>query len=115
VADDEAIVRRAAKSALERQGYRVLLAENGREAVDLVRGAEVRLVLLDLSMPLLGGEGALDELRRVRPDVKIVLSSGFNEAEAIQRFAGQRLSGFIQKPYTAAQLAEKVKTVLEDG
>jgi len=51
----------------------------------------------------------------VRPDVKIVLSSGSNEAEAIQRFAGQRLSGFIQKPYTAAQLAEKVKTVLEDG
>jgi CheY-like chemotaxis protein len=115
VADDEAFVRRAAKSALERQGYQVLLAENGREAVDLLggRGAEVRLVLLDLAMPALGGEAALRELRRVRPDVKIVLSSGFNEAEAIQRFAGQRLSGFIQKPYTAAQLAEKIKTVLE--
>jgi CheY-like chemotaxis protein len=112
VADDEAIVRRAAKSALERQGYRVLLAENGREAVDLVRSEEVSLVLLDLTMPLLGGEDALRELWRVRPDVKIVLSSGFNEAEAIQRFAGQRLSGFIQKPYTAAQLAAKVKTVL---
>jgi CheY-like chemotaxis protein len=112
VADDEAIVRRAAKSALERQGYRVLLAENGREAVDLVRSEEVSLVLLDLTMPLLGGEAALRELRRARPDVKIVLSSGFNKAEAIQRFAGQRLSGFIQKPYTAAQLAAKVKTVL---
>jgi PAS domain S-box-containing protein len=115
VADDEAFVRRAAKSALERQGYRVLLAENGREAVELVRGAEVSLVLLDLTMPLLGGEDALRELRRVRPDIKIVLSSGFNEAEAIQRFAGQRLSGFIQKPYTATQLAEKVKMVLEAG
>jgi two-component system, cell cycle sensor histidine kinase and response regulator CckA len=114
VADDEAFVRGAAKSALERQGYRVLLAENGRRAVDLLRGhAEVGLVLLDLTMPVLGGEEALRELRRVRPQVKIVLSSGFNEAEAIQRFAGQRLSGFIQKPYTAAQLAEKIKTVLE--
>ena len=115
VADDEAFVRRAAKSALERQGYQVLLAENGREAVELLRGRgpEVSLVLLDLTMPVLGGEEALRELRRVRPDVKIVLSSGFNEAEAIQRFAGQRLSGFIQKPYTAAQVAEKIKTVLE--
>jgi CheY-like chemotaxis protein len=117
VADDEAFVRRAVKSALERQGYQVLLAENGREAVDLLRahGAEVRVVLLDLTMPLLGGEEALRELRRVRPDVSIVLSSGFNEAEAIQRFAGQRLSGFIQKPYTAAQLAEKIKMVVESA
>jgi two-component system cell cycle sensor histidine kinase/response regulator CckA len=64
-------------------------------------------------MPVLGGEAALNELRRVRPDVKIVLSSGYHEAEAIRRFAGQRLSGFIQKPYSAAQLAEKIKTVLE--
>ena len=115
MADDEAIVRRAAKGALERQGYRVLLASNGQEAVDVLRtaGGEVSLVLLDLTMPVLGGEEALRELRRVRPEVKIVLSSGFNEAEAIQRFAGQRLSGFIQKPYSAAQLAEKIKAVLE--
>jgi FixJ family two-component response regulator len=45
--------------------------------------------------------------------VKILLSSGFNEVEAMHRFAGKGLSGFIQKPYTATQLAEKVKTVLE--
>lgn len=113
VADDEAFVRRTAKSALERQGYQVLLAENGREAMDLLRGSPlVDLVLLDLTMPLLGGEEALRELRSLRPDVKIVLSSGFNEAEAIQRFAGQRLAGFIQKPYSATQLAEKVKSVM---
>jgi PAS domain S-box-containing protein len=115
VADDEALVRRTVKSALEWQGYRVLLAENGRQAVDLLRShrEEVGLVLLDLTMPLLGGEEAVRELRRVRPDVKIVLSSGIDEAEAIQRFAGQRIAGFIQKPYTAGQLAEKIKTVLE--
>jgi PAS domain S-box-containing protein len=113
VADDEAIVRRAVRSALERQGYRVLVAADGREAVDLLRTHhDVSLVLLDLTMPVLGGEEALRELRRVRPHVKVVLSSGFSEAEAIQRFGGQELSGFIQKPYTAAQLAKKVKTVL---
>jgi len=115
VADDEDIVRRTANSALERQGYRVLLATNGQEAVDLFRerGSEVALVLLDLTMPVLGGEQVLRELRRIRPAVKILLSSGFNEVEAIHRFAGKGLSGFIQKPYTATQLAEKVKTVLE--
>jgi signal transduction histidine kinase/CheY-like chemotaxis protein len=114
VADNEAVVRRAAQSALERQGYQVLLAANGDEAVDLLRarGKEVKLVLLDWAMPVLGGEEALRELRRVRPDIKILLSSGFNEAEAIQRFAGQHLAGFIQKPYTAAELAEKIKGVL---
>ena len=115
VADDEEFVRRTAKHALERQGYQVLLAENGREALGLLRerGAEISLVLLDLTMPVLGGGDALRAMQLARPGVKIVLSSGFNEAEAIQRFAGQPLSGFIQKPYTAAQLAEKIKTVLE--
>ena len=115
VADDEPIVRRAAKAALERQGYGVLLASDGREAVGLLRAhrGSVRLVLLDLTMPVLGGEEALRALREVQPDLKIVLSSGFNEAEAIQRFADERFSGFIQKPYSAAQLAEKVKAVLE--
>ena len=115
VADDEPIVRRTAKSALERQGYEVLLASNGREAVSTLmrRKEEIRLVLLDLTMPVLGGEAALAELRMVQPDIRVVLSSGYNEAEAIQRFAGHNVSGFIQKPYSAAQLAEKVKMVLE--
>jgi PAS domain S-box-containing protein len=113
VADDEEIVRRAVRGALERQGYQVLLAADGLEAVDLLRNREdVKLVLMDLTMPVLGGEEALRQLRVVRPDVKIVLSSGFNEAEAIQRFAREHLSGFIQKPYTAAQLAEKIKQVI---
>jgi CheY-like chemotaxis protein len=92
----------------------VLLAENGQEAVDLLRDPRtaVDLVLLDLTMPVLGGEAALRALQRLRPDIKILLSSGYDEDEAIQRFAGERLSGFIQKPYTSAQLAEKIKSVL---
>ncbi len=114
VADDEAFVRRAAQHALERHGYQVLLAENGREAIDLAlsRGEEISLILMDLTMPVLGGEAALRELRRVRPDVRIVLSSGFSEAEAVRKFGGYGVSGFIQKPYSAARLAEKVKAVL---
>jgi len=113
VADDEEIVRRAVRGALERQGYRVLLAADGQAAVDLLRSRDdVELVLLDLTMPVLGGEEALRQMRLVRPDIRIVLSSGYNEAEALRRFAGQQFSGFIQKPYTAAQLAEMVKSVI---
>jgi PAS domain S-box-containing protein len=115
VADDEPVVRRAARSALERQGFTVIEAANGQEAVDLFRemATRISLVLLDLTMPLAGGELALPALCTLRPDVKIVLSSGFNQAEAVQRFAPSRLAGFLQKPYTATQLAETIKAVLE--
>jgi PAS domain S-box-containing protein len=117
VADDEDFVRSIARHALERCGYRVLLAANGQEAIDLLRdnAGEVVLVLLDLIMPVLSAEHAVPELKRIRPDVKIVLTSGFNESEAIQRFSGAQLAGFVQKPFTTTQLAEKVKSVLGPG
>jgi FixJ family two-component response regulator len=69
--------------------------------------------LLDLTMPVMSGEETLAELIAIRPNACVLLSSGFNEMEALRRFAGKPLAGFIQKPYTAAQLAEKVKAILE--
>jgi PAS domain S-box-containing protein len=116
VVDDEPVVRNIAKATLERQGYTVLVAEHGEQAVDLFRqrGLEIRLVLLDLTMPVMGGEETVRHLKMMNGAVCILLSSGFNEVEAIQRFTGKGLAGFIQKPYTAAKLAEKVKSVLKD-
>src|SRR5207248_10213187 len=101
--------------ALERDGYQVLLARDGREAVQLFREApeKVAIVLLDLTMPVMGGEEALRELQRVRPTVRVLLSSGFNEVEAVRRFTGKGLAGFIQKPYTAMALASKIKRALD--
>ena len=52
------------------------------------------------------------QLHRIRPDVRVILSSGYNEVEAIRRFTGRGLAGFIQKPYTASQLAEKIKKLI---
>ncbi|MDQ6706332.1 MAG: response regulator, partial [Acidobacteriota bacterium] len=114
VVDDEEVVRGIAKTALERYGYRVILAENGREAVDLFqeRSGEISLVLLDMTMPVMSGDEALRHLREIAPECRVILSSGYNEAEAIRRFTGKNLGGFIQKPYTATQLAEKVQSVL---
>ncbi|MDQ2898294.1 MAG: response regulator [Acidobacteriota bacterium] len=117
VVDDEDVVRRIAKTALERYGYTVIVAENGREAVTLFqeRSGEISLVLLDMTMPVMGGEQALRHLREIAPGCRVILSSGYNEVEAIRRFTGKNLGGFIQKPYTAAQLAEKVRAVLRPG
>ncbi len=111
VVDDEPTIRRTAKMALERYGYEVLVARDGQMAVDLFaeRPDEIRLVVMDLTMPEMGGEEALRRLQEIRPDVRVILSSGYHETDVIQQFAGQRLAGFIQKPYTIRALAGKVK------
>jgi signal transduction histidine kinase/ActR/RegA family two-component response regulator len=112
--DDEEMVREVARTCLQRYGYDVLLAEDGLEGVELFRKAlsQISLVVLDMTMPVMSGEEALREMQKIRPDVKIILSSGYSEAEAVQRFTGKGLAGFIQKPYTATQLAQSVKAVL---
>ena len=73
----------------------------------------IRLAVLDLSMPGMSGEETLAHLREVRPDLEVVVSSGYSEAEAMRLFGGARVSGFIQKPYTVQELAKEVKTALK--
>jgi len=60
----------------------------------------------------MNGEEAFEQMKAIRPDVKVVLSSGYNEVDAIRRFTGKGIAGFIQKPYPAARLAEKLKSIL---
>jgi two-component system cell cycle sensor histidine kinase/response regulator CckA len=64
-------------------------------------------------MPYMNGEEVLRELQSIRPPVRVLLSSGFNEVEAVRRFTGKGLAGFIQKPYASMALAEKIKQVLQ--
>jgi two-component system cell cycle sensor histidine kinase/response regulator CckA len=92
----------------------VLLAESGEAAIDLFNAADeqVSLVLLDMTMPGLNGYETFLQLKRVRPTVKVLLSSGYNELETTRRFSGQGLAGFIQKPYTAGTLSKTVNSVL---
>jgi PAS domain S-box-containing protein len=110
VADDEEAVRSVATQMLEAMGFQVVLATDGREAVERLRDhpGAFRLVLLDLTMPHLNGEEAYREIRRLRPDVPVVLMSGYTEQEVTKRFAGQGLSGFLQKPFLAATLLQMV-------
>jgi two-component system CheB/CheR fusion protein len=115
VVDDEEVVRQAAKMALQRYGYKVLLAEDGRAAIEIVRQrtGQIGLVLLDMTMPVMGGDEAFVHLAEIAPRIPVIASTGYSETEAAQRFAGRQLAGFIQKPYTAAQLARLVKAVLK--
>ncbi len=115
VVDDEEIVREMAKTTLEHHGYQVLLAESGPAAIEVLRShpGDISLVVLDLSMPQMNGEEALLELRKIRPGVKTIVSSGYSEAEAMALFNGQPVSGFIQKPYTPRRLLATIKSTLE--
>jgi CheY-like chemotaxis protein len=99
---------------LERKGYRVLLAENGREAISVFRehAGDIALILLDLTMPVMSGEEAARYLRAIRHDVPILVASGYPEGEVTRRFAGTRVLGYVRKPYTSAGLLEKVKAAL---
>ena len=115
VVDDEAVVRHVAQEALKRHGYSVLPAASGREAVEIFRenAARIDLVVLDLTMPGMGGEEALRALHRVQPGVRVIVSSGYDQREVTRRLPGFRLCGFLQKPYSAARLIFMVGNVLK--
>jgi len=74
--------------------------------------AEIACVILDLTMPEMSGEETFRELRNLRSDIRVILSSGYNEQEVTQRFVGRGLSGFIQKPYTIANLRNALNRAL---
>jgi PAS domain S-box-containing protein len=114
VVDDEPVVCGLARRALEQYGFEVLEAPSGEAAIDILKRhpGEIGVILLDLSMPGMSGEEALPELRRIRPAAKVVVSSGYSESEALDQFQGQRISGFIQKPYTVPDLVAKVKAAM---
>jgi PAS domain S-box-containing protein len=115
VADDEDLVRKMAKFTLETYGYAAEIASNGAEALEKFRSgpADFDAVLLDLTMPVMSGEAVLQAIRKIRSDVPVVLSSGYTETEAVEKFHGLGLSGFLQKPYTATALARKIKQAVD--
>ncbi len=112
--DDEETIRTLGRRMLERFGFTVVTASNGREALDLFRERPdaIVCVILDLTMPHMDGEEAFRELLKIRKDACVIMSSGYNEQEITHRFSGKGPSGFIQKPYQMDSLAAKLKEVL---
>ncbi|MCC6669618.1 MAG: PAS domain-containing protein [Planctomycetes bacterium] len=114
VVDDEDTVRNYARKVLERAGFRTLGAANGRAALEAyaAHGAEIAAVLLDLTMPEMDGRETLVALRRVRPDLPVILSSGYTENEVSEHAAPGPRTRFLHKPYEPRLLAEMVGQVL---
>ncbi|HEX5177591.1 MAG TPA: ATP-binding protein, partial [Chthoniobacteraceae bacterium] len=114
VIDDEEILRTTTAAMLELFGLTPVCAADGFAGVEAFAAApdEVRLVLLDLTMPNLDGLQTLERIRLLRPDAPILLMSGFTEQEVARRFAGHALSGFLQKPFKLSTLREKVAEIL---
>ncbi len=116
VMEDEESIRALTRTMLERMGFAVVLASDGREGVEAFRhlADENPLVLLDLTMPHLDGAAAFRELRRIRPDVRAILMSGYSEQSITTQFAGKGLAGFVQKPFRFAQLQQTIREVLTE-
>ncbi len=114
VVDDEEIIRFTAREILEKYGYTVLLAENGKEAVELFSkdGSKIDLIVLDMIMPVMNGRDCFHQLKEIDPEVKVVLSSGFSKEEDLQEMMQEGLSGFIRKPYLASALCRTIHGVL---
>jgi len=115
IVDDEPGVRHVAGRMLASAGFEVLAAASGAEAIEILRAdpARITCVLLDLTMPKMDGDETLGHLRAIRGDLPVVLSSGYNEQELLQRFAGRNLAGVIQKPYVRSQLVMVLRRVAE--
>ena len=115
VVDDEETVREVATMMLEDLGYKTISANDGVVALQVYQehASEIVAVLLDMTMPKMDGKECFRELRRMNPDVKVILSSGYNEQDATSRFVGQGLAGFLQKPYSPEELYEKMYAISE--
>lgn len=114
LAEDEVSVRLVTKRMLRRLGFEVLTVGDGFEAVRLFEkhADELRLVMLDLTMPVMDGEEAFMEIRRIKSDIPIVIASGYSEHEVTARFTDKDLAGFIQKPYEFQTLSQRIQEVL---
>jgi CheY-like chemotaxis protein len=117
VVDDEAPVRAAAAAMLASIGYEVVQAGDGHRATELVAelGQRIGIVLLDLTMPGTSGEQTLRALKAIRPDVKIVIMTGYAEDEARLRFVQGELSGFLTKPFIRDELVEALQSATRKG
>ncbi len=114
VVDDSEAVRSVTEAMLETFGYSVLTASDGFEAVEVFRAHvnSIDAVLLDMTMPKMSGEDVFRQMRQIRADVRVILTSGHSEQDATTRFAAKGLAGFMQKPFRLETLEAKLREVL---
>ncbi len=113
VIDDEQTVLAVAEAMLKKLDFKVLTENDSRKTLDLFKNnkEKISLVILDMTMPYMDGSEIFKQLKKIKPDVKVILTSGYNEQAAINHFTEKDLAGFIQKPYTLEELKKIIEKV----
>ncbi|MGI8889180.1 MAG: response regulator [Chthoniobacterales bacterium] len=114
VVDDEPMALVLSKHVLTQAGFEVLTAQSGVECLDLYRSrqADIDLVLLDLTMPLMDGEETFRRLRTIDPHATVVLNTGFISEDRLERMMADGLAGFVRRPYQPAEVVAQIRSVL---
>ncbi len=113
--DDEEDLRDLGTTLLNRFGYKVISAGNGKEALEIYQMEKDRIaiILLDLIMPEMDGRRCLAEVLQVNPNAKVIIASGYSESEPASMAAGAK--GFVQKPYNVRQFLNTIREILDEG
>ena len=112
--DDEKIIRNITEKMLNKLGYQVLTAANGLNAVEIYKNNKDKtdMVILDMIMPEMGGSETYDELKKINPDIKVLLASGYSIDEDVSNILERGCNGFIQKPFSLNKLLQKIRDIL---
>lgn len=112
--DDDEAIREISRQTLEQAGLKVITADDGQKAVEIysTRPNEIKLVLMDMTMPRLNGREALELMRQIKRDVPVILSSGYSEQDATQKIKENNQIGFLQKPYKPEDLLKSIQPFL---
>ena len=115
IVDDEDFVTLLAQRVLADEGYRVITAKDGFQAIEIYRKLrkEIALIILDFTMPVMDGSDVFTELLEINSRVPVVLSSGFAEQERLRGMLAKGLRGFIPKPYTQDKLLSQIRATLD--
>jgi two-component system cell cycle sensor histidine kinase/response regulator CckA len=109
--DDEEIVLKVGSLMLQKLGYSVLAVSNGDRAIEILKENKVAFVLLDMLMPGLNGFQIYHRLKKIQPNIKIILTSGHTVCQSEGQSESFGFDGFIQKPFNLKQLSEKIENI----
>jgi DNA-binding NtrC family response regulator len=115
--EDEDSLRSVVAKILRKKEFEVFEAPNGTAAIDLLKseGAHVGVVLLDVTLPGISGAELYDELRRIRPEMKVILSTAYTSETAMREFRGRDIWAFIRKPYRTEELVQLLHRAANGG
>lgn len=117
IVDDEEVILDIVKNIMEKWGYTVLLANNGKEAVRVYQKSKdhIDLVILDMILHDIGGDEIYIRMKAINPEVKVLLASGYGIDSKVEKILASGATNFIQKPFNIMHLSEKVKEVFMEG